>query len=208
MTNIEAPVIKIDGTPFNIGEKSIVELKLAPIGFVSLTEAATVAKIAARDGKVAKHFTRQRILRQVKAIDGTGQEIALDVPSLLAMPIPYAKKLPELINFDFSEAGEILQNGDGVTTPIRYKLGKPIEAEDGKGGKVTILELEFQASTYGDIEDVISEDGPLDQTVALINKCATPVGVSLMALPEWALNEIAVADGIFISGEILKSFLD
>jgi hypothetical protein len=100
--------------------------------------------------------------------------------------------------------GKIVRDGDGIDKAIVYELGTPISVGQGKP---PIKELEFQASTYGDVEDVLAVDAPIQQAAVLISTVAKPLGTSLSLLPSWAVNLVTVADGVTISNHVLPRFL-
>ena len=100
-------------------------------------------------------------------------------------------------------AGKIIRDGDGVDKAIIYELGTPIKVQ----GKDPITELEFCASTYGDVEDVLTADLAVQQTALLLSTVAKPLGTSLSRLPSWAIDNITVADGVSISRDVLPRFL-
>jgi hypothetical protein len=100
--------------------------------------------------------------------------------------------------------GKIVRDGNGIDTAIVYELGTPIALGQGKGH---IKELEFQASTYGDIEDVLAIDYQMQQALTLIATLAKPLGTSLSLLPSWAVNQITITDGFLISNQVLTRFL-
>ena len=92
------------------------------------------------------------------------------------MPNPTArpKLLTKHLDADEGEVGKIIKEGDGVSSSIVYQLGTPIPVT----GKNPITELEFLASTYGDIEDVMSANDSIAQTALLIAAIGKPPGMS------------------------------
>jgi hypothetical protein len=86
-----------------------------------------------------------------------------------------------------------------------FQLGKPIPTDKGN-----ITELEFQASTLGDIEEVLYRSNGNAQALALIRSVASPLGqeTTLMSMPDWAVDAISIADGVTIREQVLPRFLD
>ena len=117
------------------------------------------------------------------------------------MPIPNAQLLTKHLDADEGEVGKIIKEGDGVSSSIVYQLGTPIPVT----GKDPITELEFLASTYGEIEDVMSANDSIAQTALLIAAIAKPPG--MLQLPSWAVNAITVADGVTIAKLVTPLFL-
>ena len=87
-----------------------------------------------------------------------------------------------------------------------YRLGTAIQVAGAKAGP--IAEFEFSARTYRDIEDVrAASDNQIAQAVALIRQVARPTEIdSLQFLPDWALRQITVGDGVTIAKQILPRF--
>lgn len=174
---------------------------------------AGFAKVWARSQlKVSKSLSaetslqRERIRSQAHFMV-KDKRVVPDDAAITQLPIPVARQIIAALNDDHGTAGEVLNDGDGISKPILYRLGNPIKLT-GKGETAEIAELEFLAKVYGDVEDVLAADNTLSQTVELIRSVAKPVGVaSLTSLPSWALDRISLADGVIISQRILPGFL-
>jgi len=147
---------------------------------------------------------RERISAQVEfsTTDGTTYKITTD--DVMRLPLKGAKKVVANISTYEGVAGSLLNDQDGINNPILYKLGTPIKIS----GKPDISELEFQAATYGEIEDILSGDTYIFQAIDLIEKIAKPVGNDLMVLPSWAISQITMADGVTIMEKVLPRFLE
>jgi hypothetical protein len=64
------------------------------------------------------------------------------------------------------------------------------------------------AKTFGEVERVLGEPIQQLQCVTLLRTVAKPVGVSLLTMPTWAVDQITMADGMMIMDKILPSFLE
>lgn len=154
--------------------------------------------------RIATLINRERIKSQVKFTNAKGETFTLDDLALMKLPIPVSRKVLSALDTDTGPAPTIIKQGDGVTTPILLKLGTPIKFTKGED----IAELEFYCQYYGEIEDVLAEDLNMAQTLLLIEKAAKPVGSTLQALPDSAIDQITVSDGAFITGMVLPRFLE
>ena len=117
------------------------------------------------------------------------------------MSNPIIWLLTKHLDADEGEVGKIIKEGDGVSSSI--VSSNPVS--DPVTGKDPITELEFLASTYGDIEDVMSANDSIAQTALLIAAIGKPPG--MLALPSWAVNAITVADGVTIAKLVTPLFL-
>lgn len=194
--------IDMTGVSYTIGDKIITAIQVEKQYFKGLV--GMVVAAARGDGDVTKAVEMARLKNGiVKYYAGADLVEATDI-SLREMPIPLVRKIRAAMNFD-SKPGEITVKGDGITSPVVYKLGEPILTDKGE-----ITELEFLASTLGDIEDVIFRTNSNEQALALLESVATPLGsdLSLQALPAWAVEKITIIDGATIASEIVPLFLD
>lgn len=201
-------IIETKDPKYNIDGRDIARLEVRTIGFMAFCEAGSVAGAASKnDLDVQKHLFRERIKQQVKAFDAVGKEIPLTDMAIFSMPLPYAMRLKKAINANPDEGAkscEMLSAGDGMLTPIHIKLGYPLKS----ASSVVISELEFQAQTLGQLEDFLAASNDFEKTTALL-KVARPVGndISLLALPSWAIDQIALTDGAWIMDKVVPSFL-
>ncbi|MCA1530537.1 hypothetical protein [Bradyrhizobium yuanmingense] len=188
---------------FQLGENLIDGAIVRPLTFQAFVDCISEAQAMKTPTSLDARVRRVRMVRQVSYhINGT--VIPMSMEEVLKLPIPDAHKISARLDENEGIAGKIVRDGDGIDQAITYELGTPIPIGQGKD---PIRELEFHASTYGDIEDVLAADNPMNQTAKLIETVARPLGTSLMQLPSWAINLISVADGVTISKEILPRFL-
>jgi hypothetical protein len=203
--------IKVDRTPVIIKEKSVVEFKVNKIFLTGFYKVANETTSLVPVGQKRWQLTnkRMRIKHQVRAVTETGEELMLDDQDITQIPIVYAGKIDNALNDDDSTPGEIVNSGDGITTPILYRLGTPLKVQANNEASA-ITELEFFARIFGDIEEVLAETESLGQTVALLRSVAKPLGVNdtLQRLPEWALDRVSLPDAFKIAEEILPRFLE
>lgn len=156
------------------------------------------------NARIATLINRERLKSLVTFTNSKGEEFRLDDLSLMKLPIAVSRRVLAELDGDTGPAPTVVKQGDGVTTPIILKLGTPIKFEKGED----IKELEFHCQYYGEIEDVLAEDLNMAQAVLLIEKSAKPVGSSLQALPDSAIDQITVSDGAYITGMVLPRFLE
>lgn len=192
-------------TPVAIGEESAVKVRVAPLKFKRFVD-ITRATLQERKGKqkLEPLMLRARIRAQCTFVTSAGKTILISQEQLTALPVPAAKAIVAALPEDEGETGELLNDGNGIDSPIHYRLGSPIKGANGK----KIEEIEILCKTFGDLEDVLAGDQPLYQTLDLLAAVAKPVDGSMLALPSWALDEITLADGMFILNNVLPRFLD
>jgi hypothetical protein len=192
------------------GETKIDAITVAPLRFVALVMLweRTASLTRGSDGSSKAIMQRERIKHQVSFM-AKGKRVNPDAGNITQLPITVAKKILPALDIGQGVAGELLNDGDGMNTPVHYKLGTPIVMKQN-GTETTISELEFKAEIYGDIEDVLATDGDVPQALALIRKVAMPVGISisLKTLPGWAVDQITTADGVTIMNTVLPRFLE
>lgn len=197
--------IKLEKIPINfqLGDNVLDGAVIRPMTFKNFVDYIVEANAMREPQTFEARLRRVRLTKQITYyINGTVYPVAaLDV---IKLSISDARKLLDRIDDNEGSAGKIVRDGNGIDKSVVYELGTPIPTGQGK---VPITELEFQASTYGDIEDVMAAPDGVQQTMKLIELIAKPVGTSLQLLPEWARNQISVTDGILISRDILPRFL-
>ena len=191
------------------GEK-IDTIKVAPIKYAEFS--AIWQRVSSRlqsNEKADVMLRRERIRHQVHFMGGGKRHIP-DDPSILALPLATGRLIIDALDSDTGVAGKIISaaDNDGISKSIIYQLGTPIPV-GGKDGKAkAITELEFIASTLGDVEDVFAQDSVVTQTLSLLRTVAKPVDVaSLTAMPTWAVDAVTMADGVTIGNNILPRFL-
>jgi hypothetical protein len=198
--------IELGTESFVIGEDVVSRIIVNTIGFEALlTLVAKAQRGTTEDSEAQKAVERARFVEQVEYYAGE-KRIAPDVTALLQMPFKLARKIRAAFNEPDVKPGKVVDDkADGITSPLLFTLGTPIATDKGN-----IIELEFQAKTLGDIEDVLYRTNPHDQALALIRSVAVPLGqeTALMAMPDWATAAISIADGVAIAQEVLPRFLD
>lgn len=202
-------IIYTDGVMF--GETNITSIRVLPCNFVSFAkiwgDVIQEARVD-RNASTSALMQRHRIKLQAQFMAGE-QRIAPDAANIGQLPIRVAKQIVASLDEGEGPAGVLLNDADGISSPVHYKLGTPLKTQLN-GKRVQITELEFQAKVYADIEDTLATEGELPRTVALLRKTATPVGeeLSITSLPSWALDQITVGDGIAINNLVLPRFLE
>jgi len=203
-------LIQVDSVPLIVKGDQIVEIEVNPIGFLGFQKIAaeTNSLVPAGGKKWSIMNKRLRIKAQVRVINTAGVKGVLDDLEITQLPIAYANKMNTALNSGDGEPGKIINAGDGVATPILFALGTAIPVQSNNE-TVEIKELEFLATTFGDVEEVMAETDPLSQAVALLRSVAKPVGVneSLQRLPDFALERLKLADGFKIIDDVLPRFL-
>lgn len=199
--------IDIATPPYLVGEtriKRIVVTQLTFVEWVTALRAADATRQIEKSTDVKKYFQRERMKRQVKAYADGDALVTLSALDIMQMPRAYAMSVVRALDMNTGMPGEVISEGDGVTSPILYKLSRPLRTNQD-----SITELEFSGRTLGDIEDVIAADTMPDQALALIRTCAKPVGgeVNLIALPSWAVDAVSLVDGLTILEKVLPRFL-
>lgn len=188
-----------------IGDVDIESIEVHPLKFVDL---AALWRKAANPPKGVKPETalqRERIKKQAKFI-AKDAEVPLTDDALQKLPLIIARDIIDALELGAGTVGEVLNDGDGVTKAVIYKLGSPFAMKDGKGTSTKIEELEFLAETYGDVEDVLSADNDMAAALELVRRVAKPLGTSMLVMPSWAVDALTVADGLGIMRNVLSRF--
>lgn len=194
-------------TPFIFGDETIGKAEIARMPFarfVALSQAVMPTLRGNQKFNVA--MQRHCMIEQITLVTGAGKKVKLTSEDIGKLPPLIGCDLAAARFFDDETPGILLSapNADGISAPIHYKLGMPIKA--AQVGK-DITELEFQARTFSDLEEITAGDSPLSQTYDMIATMGRPVGGKLLALPSWAVDQISLADGLFIMNKVLPSFL-
>ena len=205
MTEKAATGTKLEKIPirFQLGDNVIDGAVIRPMTFQTFIDYITEAQAISGD----KPFdAKMRLIRMTKQVSYyvNGTVVPMSVIDILKLPIRATLAISSKLDNSEGEPGKVIRDGDGIDKAITYQLGTPIPTGQGKE---PITELEFLASTYGDIEDVLAADSSLHQTAKLISTVAKPLGTSLTLLPTWAINLITISDGMIINREILPRFL-
>lgn len=193
------------------GDAEITAIKVLPLNFSSFVKiwSEVAAEVRGkRDASSNAIMQRKRIRLQAQFMAGD-KRVAPDDANITQLPIKVAKQIVAALDKGEGVAGELLNDGDGVSVPVHYKLGTPVSMTVN-GKKVDISELEFSAKIYGDIEDVLAADGDVPQTLELLRRTAVPVGadLSLTSLPGWAVDRLTIADGVTVMRSVLPRFLE
>lgn len=185
------------------GDKMITSIDVKPLLFLPLCE--IWGGLRTTGTKVRGELQRARILHQTTFKAGD-EVVAPDAVALAKLPVTVAKDIIQALELGSGRPGVVTAKGDGATSPVIYKLGTPIEMKQG-AETVSITELEFMASTYGELEDVLAADTDADKALILIRDIAVPLGVKgLQRVPGWALDRITAADGIGVMNTVSPLF--
>jgi len=199
--------IETDKGAVFVGETQIDHFTVEPLSFTGFAICVNKAnEEVGPNENLTKYLQRERILRQVKAHKKDGTVVPMTAEHLLNMPLAYGKVFTSQLLKDTSPVGEILESGDGISAPLLYRLGTPIKT--GTDDK-EITELEFQAKTFGDIEDILAAENHVEKTLKMIELLGRPVGdFDLLTLPSWALDQITIVDGSNLMNRVLPSFFE
>lgn len=181
----------------------VIGVKVRPMYFEEYVEIAMEA--VDREKRVEAQFRRLRIARQCVLATSNGKDLTLTEMDVGRLPIAVARTMLDALPQNDEKAGVAMEGGDGIQSPILFTLGTPIMATS-KGEGVGIDELEFEAKTYGQIEDVIAETQKLRQTLELLRTVARPSG--LLTMPSWAVSRVTIADGHAIMDKVLPRFFE
>jgi len=186
---------------FQLGDHVIDGAVVRPLTFQSFSTIVVEAQALKEPEAWLARMRRLRMSRQVNYYaNGTVVPVGFnDIPKL---SIPDARALIARLDDNEGPTGKIIRDGDGVEKAVVYQLGTPIKMQKGD----PISEIEFHATTYGDVEDVLAAENSIMQTIAMIKKLGKPMHSSLTALPSWAVDAITVTDGVFLMNEILPRF--
>jgi hypothetical protein len=202
-------VVKLPEVPgrieisFSLGDRIIDGAVIKPLSLPAFVDCVMDTRTMNTPNTFEAKLRRNRLLKQVVFYAGN---VVVPVASdeLLRMPIPVARKIIDKLDDFDGPSGKITRKGDGINEAIVYELGTPIS---GGQGRPPIRELEFMASTYGDVEDIMAAGTGLQQALLLVQTLAKPLGTSLTLLPSWAVNQVTATDGLAISNDVLPFFL-
>lgn len=180
--------------------------EVRPINFITMMRLST--EVVVKDEKeTSRVVQRMRTLKQVKSFDESGKERPFTAVEYAAMPPKIGKAIIKASSevLDTEGEAEILLDGDGITAPVLVKLSSPLTL-----GDQSISELEFHAKTFGDIEGILAESNGGKQAIIFIEELAHPVvsNLKLQRLPQWAVDQLSVIDGMFIARKVLPRFLE
>jgi hypothetical protein len=203
--------VAVKDIPVVIGGKSIAEFRVKPIklaGFVKL--ATETNELGITDNKKWNVMNkRMRMKSQVECIADDGSVVKLGDMDIPQLPRVYASKIIDAMGEDQGEPGKVINDGDGATKPMIYKLGTPVRFKSGTE-ELSFDEIEFMAKTYGDVEEVMAETGNLQQVLVLLQTVGKPIGMGeqTTAAPSWVVDQISLADGFTIAEKVLPRFLE
>lgn len=185
------------------GDKRITSITVSPLPFLQLCD--IWATLPQTGEKVRGLLQRARILKQTtfKAGDDVVVASAADIAQLHTA---VAKQIIAALDIGVGATGALVGKGDGMQTPVIYKLGTPIHMKQGQA-TVSITELEFMAHTYGQLEDVLAAGTDAEKAKFLLRDIAVPLGgTTLQRLPAWALDRITSADGVAVMNLVCPLF--
>lgn len=188
----------------SFGDNAISKIEVKSLTFFEMVKLwKNASKIP---GKAEVALQRARIQHQAYFLDSDGKRQIPSIEELYQMPMSIGKSIVDSLDFGQGKPGEIIGQGDGCTKPILYKLGDPISTKLNNK-KVQITELEFFATTFGQVEEILAADSEMDRASALITQLAVPIEIEgLMQLPSWALDQLSTADGVTIMRQVLPAF--
>lgn len=185
------------------GDQQVTAIKVEPISYGTFVQ--VWKSIPNNAPKFEVEMQRGRILAQTHFMVGE-KRITPDRAALGTLPYDVVKDIIAKLNTGQGIPGKLLNEGDGVTKPVLYKLGTPITMKKS-GETITIAEIEFKAGNYAEMEDVLACDHNIEKAMALLSTVATPVGVdNLPRLPMWAVDRITLADGLTIMDTVANRF--
>lgn len=205
----DAAVAKLPTAPeklaiaFPLGDKVIDGAVVKPLSLPAFVDCVIETRTMDSPTSFEAKLRRNRLLKQVVFYIGNVVE-PVSSNDLLRMPIPVARKIIDKLDKADGPAGKIIRKGDGISEAIVYELGTPIP---GGQGKAMIKELEFLASTYGEVEDIMAAGTGLQQALLLVSTVAKPLGSNMQQLPSWAVAQISASDGLAVSNDVLPFFL-
>lgn len=183
------------------------EFRVNGLTFAQFAAAAKASAGAKNETAARMRQMRARMAVQIMAVGADGKQFRLSDEEISQIPAIYAVPLRDAMTLAlFPEgAGEakIVTEGDGYSTPIHIALGTPLKG----AGDAAFEELEFKAGTIMDLEEVLSFDNNFEQTDALLG-IAKPVTGTLLRLPDWAKEQLSLADGLFIMNKVRPLFCD
>lgn len=193
-------------SPVKLKNGNAVKFVVSELSFAEFTKSiATLVRHDDADAGVAAQRKFRRA-KQIVAYDGGGHVLKIDGDELLNIPRRDYAGIMAGIDGVASPSGTVIQKGDGIDTPTIFKLATPLKTggEDDTG----IAELEFVAKYGRDIEAVLTKSTQIEQALALIETCATPIDSTLLRLPDWAREQITIGDGLAIMTKVLPAFLE
>ena len=191
---------------FNVGGQPVKSVTFSAIGFVDFMRLSRDVRAFSRsDEAMARNTFRARLKHQATLQLADGKSAPFTDEIITGMPPRLGIRLKAVLDAGTASLTQpkMIHKGDGVAESVHIQLANPLKSGNGH----EIKELEFQAKSFGDMEDVIVADDRVAQMTALL-AVARPVDGNLIALPSWAVSQITLIDGLFIMNEVLPCFLD
>jgi len=187
----------------HFGDTPVDRIEVHSLSFSELTKLWEDLETSKEKPEVA--LQRARIRYQTHFLS-SGKRVHPTADQLSQLPAAIARKIVAALPEGQGPVGEIIGDGDGATAPVIYKLGTPIAMKGKDGNEIRIEELEFMASTYGEIEDILAAETEVLRTLALL-AVAKPIGApGLTVLPQWAVDRISLSDGVTIMRDVASRF--
>lgn len=205
-------MLKIDmQSDVKFGEEqqhTVTAIHVHPIRFAEFVQVWSKPHVDPK--KPALSLQKARILHQAHFMVGKERYVP-GFPELGQVDFRTVRQIIDALDLGQGTPGKLLNDNDGLSKPILYKLGDPIKMTSGRsdqaGADKSISELEFQGTTYAALEDVLAADNELEQTLALLHSVAKPVGHdSLSFLTPGIVERMSMADGVTIMKDVLPRF--
>lgn len=192
-------------TQYSVGGATVAKIVVSPISFSKLVGLSGAGDAA--DGTSAQAvLMKSRMREQASFIGKDGKPLTASDQDIDAMPLAEAKAVRDALDEGTGDIGSLVQDGDGISSPAIYRLAKPISLPSADG-ETEISEIEFQATTLREAQEVLAEDSNIRRAKVLLETIARPVGVPrLMKLPLAAVEAISVADGVGIMRLVVPKF--
>lgn len=201
-----------DFAPFFIGPKKVIAVSVKSITFRLFVGCLERAQLKFTDSSPQEYqmlLSRERRAAQFEMKCEDGSVIENTPEAMAQIPRKLFVRLSNIMDEGEFPPGKKINAGDGIDTPVLFKLGVPISYSIVGEGDETIKEIEFVAATGGDIERVLASGNVYQQTLCLLEDCAAPVGTegNLLRLPAWAVDSLSVEDGLAIAQTVLPDFV-
>lgn len=200
--------IKIN-EPYLFNGSQVETITLDALTFSKIIDLSSMATVMAKSTDGASFqgvFRSLRMKAAMKLHTADNKAHTLEYIQISMMPPRIGREVAYAVDFDPAPETIILADGNGFEKPILIKLGSPIGQQNTTAGEnADISELEFQVKTFGQLENILSEDNNMRRAAELISHVAKPAG--MLQLPTWAVDQISMQDGLFIMNEVMPRFL-
>lgn len=198
---------KVDLTKYNFtfNGQLIDHAIIKPILFKTFVDLIDQITAIQDNAEFEKKLARLRMIEQLKFVTNNGLELTLQQQDIPSLPIKVGMLLQAVVKEQSTPIGEVLMDGDGIQSPVLYKLGTAIKTNDGE-----ISELEFQAKTYGDVEDILAETSGIRRAYKMITSISTPIcnDLKMIRTPEKIAEQIQLIDGLAIAQTVAPRFFN